>query len=386
MDVVILADAAHQLRGDDRGETYGIGRERAVGAFGGDDIVHQQAADLIAGDGVILVVLAADHDTDAVGIGVGGDDEVAAHLLGEVDREIEALGVFRVRAHDGREAAVEHHLLLDGDDVLHAEAVQRFRHQTPAAAVERGVDDLEIVRDTVHDLGGDGHGKHFLEEGLVGLLAEELDHVGGERLVEGHALDILEDVELAHQLCYLGCVLRGQLRAVGPVDLVAVVLLGVVARSDVDAGSSAVVFHGEGELGSRAQRIEDAGVDAVGGHNARSLAGKDLAVDAAVIADHDALAAGLLPLGLDDLGERLRRVTDDMDVHPAQTQRHLTAQTGGAEFQRREKSAFDLLLVVLNRLELLPLGGAQRGAVQPVLVLVLIAHLHSLLPSLNRSA
>ena len=258
--------------------------------------------------------------------------------------------------------------------MLHAEAMERFGHETPAAAVERRIDDLEVIGHTADGGGIDGHGHDLLEEGLVGLLAEILDQPLLERGIEAHALNVLEDVQLRHIIGDRRGMLRGQLRAVGPVDLIAVVFLGVVARGDVDARLRAVVQHGVGQLRRGTQSVEHADVDAVGGHDGGGLMREDLAVDAAVIADDDALLAGLGSLGLDDLGERLRGVADDMDVHAAQADGHLTAQTGSAELQRREKAAFDLLGVVLNGLELLPFRGAEGGAVQPALILFLITH------------
>ena len=60
-------------------------------------------------------------------------------------------------------------------------------------------------------------------------------------------------------------VLGRQLGAVGPVDLIAVVLLGVVAGGDVDARLTAVLPHGEAQLRRGPQGLEDAHMDAVGG-------------------------------------------------------------------------------------------------------------------------
>ena len=87
------------------------------------------------------------HRAYAVGIGVGADDEIAVHALCQIDREIEALGVLGVRALDRREASVNDHLLLNGVEVLYAEAAQRFGDELVAAAVERRVYYAQVVRD-----------------------------------------------------------------------------------------------------------------------------------------------------------------------------------------------------------------------------------------------
>ena len=155
-----------------------------------------------------------------------------------------------------------------------------------------------------------------------------------------------------------------------------------MAGGYVDARRGAVVQHGEGELRRGAQRVEDAHADAVGGHDACGLTSKALAVQAAVVADHDALLAGLLALGLDDRGKGLGGPADDVDVHAVETGGHYAAQSGGAELQRREKAALYLFIVLGDGGKLLPLLLAERGTVQPVLIFFLIAPLH-LLPLLQ---
>src|SRR5699024_10456619 len=93
----------------------------------------------------------------------------------------------------------------------------------------------------------------------------------------------------------------------GPVDLVAIVLLRVVAGGDVDARRRTVVDDAEGKLRRGPQRVEYPHPDAVGRHDARGLARKLLAVQAAVVADHHTLFAGFLALVLYHRREGLRR-------------------------------------------------------------------------------
>jgi hypothetical protein len=91
-----------------------------------------------------------DHDAHAVGIRVGADDEVHAVFLGQLHRQIEALGILRVGGDHGGEVAVDDHLLRHAQQVLDAQRPQRLRHQLVAAAVERRVDELEGVRHPGH--------------------------------------------------------------------------------------------------------------------------------------------------------------------------------------------------------------------------------------------
>ena len=166
----------------------------------------------------------------------------------------------------------------------------------------------------------------------------------------------------------------GQLGPVLPVDLVAVVLLGVVAGGDVDAGDAAVLPHGEGELRGGAQGVEDAHRDAVARHDAGGLPGELLGVVAAVEAHGHAPLGGVAALGQDDLGEGLGGVADDVDVHLVQSHAHGAPQAGGAELQGGEKAALDLLLIVGDAAQLLFLRLAEGRAVQPFLIHITIGH------------
>ena len=71
---------------------------------------------------------------------------------------------------------------------------------------------------------------------------------------------------------------------------------------------------------------------AVAGHDGGGLAGKLLAVVAAVIADGDPAAHGLAALGGDDAGKALGRMAHDMHVHAVQPHAHHAAQPRRAEF------------------------------------------------------
>ena len=258
--------------------------------------------------------------------------------------------------------------------MLHAQALQGLGDEFIAGAVEGGVHHGEgvghllhhgLVVDLLHDVG---------QELLVGLLPHEGDEPLGDGLVVVHGLDAVEHVQLLHLLGHLVGVLGGQLGAVLPVHLVAVIFLGVVAGGDVDAGDAVVLPHGKGQLRGGAQGLKQAGGDAVGGHDAGGLPGKDVRVVPAVEAHGHAPGGGFGPLLQDDLGKGLSGVADHMDVHPVQAHTHGAPQTGGAEGQLVKKAALDLLLVPLDGLQLRLLCRGEGGTVQPFLVILPIRH------------
>ena len=385
-DAVALGHLAGHLSGDDGLQQHGLFGHGTGTLLGADHIVGQQHAGLVAGDGDEITLAAADHDAHAVAVGVGAHDEVSAHLVGQVDGQIEALGVLRVGGLDGGEAAVKHHLLGHAVDVLHAQRLQSLGHQLVAAAVEGGVDHMEGVGDLGHGgLVGD-HGGDMAHEAAVGVLTDDLDETLCLGLFKVHGLDAGEDVDLLQALGNGGGVLGGQLCAVGPVDLIAVVLLGVVAGGDVDTGLAAVLTDGEAQLGGGAQALEQADMDAVGGAHLGGLLGEQGGVDAAVHADGHALLLGLLALSTDDVGEALGGPADDIDIHLVQAHLHGAAQTGGTELQRTVETALDLLLITGDALELFQLLCGENAAVEPLFVFLFVRHMGVLLSVVTYSS
>ena len=258
--------------------------------------------------------------------------------------------------------------------MLHAQAAQGLRDELVAGAVEGGVNHLEgvghllhrgLVVDLTHDVG---------EELLVGLSPHDGDQALLHRLVVVHALDGGEEVQLLHLLGDGLGVVGGELGAVLPVDLVAVVLLGVVAGSDVHAGDTAILPDGEGQLGGGAEGLEDTYGDAVARHDAGGLTGELLGVVAAVEAHRHALLRSLRTFRQDDLGKGLSGVADHMDVHVVESHAHGAAEARSTELQRGEKAGFHLLVIAGDGPKLLLLVGAEGGALQPFPVGFLIGH------------
>ena len=188
-----------------------------VGQFlGGDDVIGEQYADLIARQGNVVAGLVLEHDAGAVGIRVGADDEVNVVLLCQLDGELEAFLILRVRVLDGREIAVDLHLLRLAEDVLVAQTAQDLGHQTVARAVERGVDQLEVVCDLLNAVRIDGDLDDLAQIRLVGLLGQDADHAVLHELVVVAGAHTGKDVGRGHFLGNNVGLGRGKLRAVLP--------------------------------------------------------------------------------------------------------------------------------------------------------------------------
>ena len=201
-----------------------------------------------------------DGDAQAVGVRVGGEDEVRAGLVGLLQGHLHGRGFLRVRGDDRREIAVADILLGNMDDVLEADAGEGLRHELDAAAVQRGVDDLEVR------VAGDGfRGQH---EGQLVLQVALVD-------LGAHRLDVLDLCDLGDDVLVHG---RGDLAAVAPEDLVAVILLGVVAGGDHDAGGRALEADGIAQFRGGAQGVEQVDVDAVVGEDVGGNLGEQAGV------------------------------------------------------------------------------------------------------------
>ena len=201
MHAVCLGNGTGHLGRDQTAHGAGRGRHGAGRLSGLNDIVQKEDAHLVSGDGDILAVFVTNHGSDAVRVRVGTDDQVAVDLLGKIDAQIEALRVLGVGALHRGEAAVQHHLLLDGVDVLHAQALQSLGHQFIAAAVEGSVDDAELVRNRPDCLRIDGLAHDLLKEGLVRLDPDDgdLPVLDGFGIVAG--LVAGENIRLGHPRC-----------------------------------------------------------------------------------------------------------------------------------------------------------------------------------------
>ena len=359
-------DAAH-FGGNQRLQSCGVFGHGAGSLASSDDVVQQQSAHLVAGDGQELAVSAANHNADTVSVGVGADDQVGAYLVSQLYAQIETFGVFGVGACYGGEVAVDYHLFSNRVNVLEACTLQSFGNQNVTGAVERSEYDL-YISSLVDFFLVDNLTQSAFQECFVGFLAHNLNHAGSNSFFIVRNLNIVEDVDAVHFCCNCICVLGGQLCAVFPVYLVAVVFLGVMACSDVNTCNGAILDNHEGQFGSGTQAFGQQRLDAVCCHNASCFTCEHVTVDTAVVCDGNATSNCFFAFCLDNVSECLSCMTNNVDVHVTQTGCQSATQTCSTKGQGFEETAFDFLFVVFDSLQFLPFCFAQCGAVQPTLV------------------
>ena len=142
-------------------------------------------------------------------------------------------------------------------DVLKAPELQRLRNEHHARAVQRGVDYLEVLL-AADGFRVDGDAVDEVEVDLVYLLADDL-----YQALVAVELDVFH-LHLVHLVDDARVVGGQHLRAVSPVGLVAIVLLGVVACGDVDAALASEMAYGERAFRRGAHVVEEVHLYAVG--------------------------------------------------------------------------------------------------------------------------
>ena len=241
-----------------------------------------------------------------------------------------------------------------------------------AGAVQRAVDQLQasgLAQSGPHLTGLDG-----VVQGLLAVVAHKADQAVLHALGEGDVLGPGQHIGLLDLVVDDGGGVIGHLAAVRAVGLVAVVLGRVVGSRDHDAGVALVVTGGKAQGGHGHQGVIDADLDAVGGQNTGGGLCEDVALQAAVVADGDGLAAALR---LDPVCQTLRCLTDNVNVHPVGAGAQNAAQTSGTKLQRHRKAVLDLLIIPLDLRQFGLQVSILKIRCQPALIFIQIhiAHL-----------
>ena len=348
LKAVLAGQGVKHRRAHDGGDHELVRDVLAAGRGAAGEPVGEKHAHLVAAQQDILA-LVGHGDARAVGVGVGGQQQVGMHLGAQLQALLQRLPDLGVGVGAGGEVTVGLGLLGHHGHVGHPDALEDLRDALKTCAVERGVHDLEVgaVGGRLHMLGLLGHGVH---KALDGALADVVDQARVHGLVKGHARHAVEDVDLADGGEDVLGSLRGDLAAVGAVHLVAVVLGGVVACGDVDAGRAPQVARGEGAGGRGLQARVEVSCDAVGRQHLGGYMAEKLALVARVAADGN---AGLVEVRLEVVGQALRGECDRVDVHAVRAGAENAAQACRAELEVLEECVLNGLLVALHGGELL---------------------------------
>ena len=243
------------------------------------------------------------------------------------------------------------------------------RHQT--GTVQRAVHQLQaggLAQAWAHLTCLDG-----IIQGLLAVVAHKADEALLYALGEGDVLCAGEHIGLLDLIVYDGSGVIGHLAAVRAVGLVAVVLGRVVGSGDHDTGVAVIVAGSKTQSRHGHQGIVDAHLDAVGCQNACGGLGKNIALQAAVVADGHGLGT---TLGQHPVCQTLRCLTDNVDVHAVGTSTQHAAQTGGTKLQRHSKAILDLIVIAFDLSQLRLQVCIFQIRCQPALVFIQIHLVH----------
>ena len=257
LDALIVGDCLDGLCGHDCLNDIFVADELAQFAVAAHDVIHENHYNLVAVHELILALAVADDAADTVSIGVGCEDDVGVDFLALCDSHCHGRGIFRIGRVDGGEIAGCHILLRNIDDVGEAVVAQRVRNQFHAGAVNRGIDNLEVML-ALDYLGIEREGLDVGKECGVDFFTDNLDE-----LLVAVELDVL-GTDAAYVIDDVDVVGSDNLRAIFPISLVAVVFLGVVGGGDVHAALATEFADCERKFGSGTEVIEKIHLDAVG--------------------------------------------------------------------------------------------------------------------------
>ena len=213
--------------------------------------------------------------------------------------------------------------------------------------------------------------------GVVHLAAEINQQTGLLRLFLRHGLHRVKIFDSQHIRDDAGVMRRRDLCAVLPVYLVAVVLRRVVRSGDLDARLAVEIAKGEGFLRHRPQRIRQIGLNPVCRKAQRRLLRELRAHASAVIGDCDALFR--IAVFNDIVRKPLRRLPDDVNIHPVCPGADHAAQSAGPERQILIEAILDFLLIIPDRKKLLFGCIVKIRIIQPVIELFHDTCFHSLI-------
>ena len=268
-NAVILRDAVDHIGGNNRRDRDRVLRHGAELRFALCNKVQEQNAHFVAGHEHILAVL-VDGDAYAVTVRIGREQQVGLYGLAEIKAFLECFADFRIRVRAGGEVAVRLALLRHNGDILHADAVEDAQHAHFAAAVERGVDELEVIRRLTED----AHAVNRVDERVDGLFANIFRLAGSARLLKRDFLHVRENIERFDLRHNAVCHAFRYLAAVVAVGLIAVVLCRVVACGNADACITVQVTHSEGQRRGRHKLRVEVRLDAVCGEHRCGLFGE----------------------------------------------------------------------------------------------------------------
>jgi len=365
LDAVLAGDLFAQVAGDDGIEHDRVLRHGLLLRALAQDVLQQHRSGLVAGHHDVLVAL-LDADAHAVGIRVADQDDVRLFAGAVFQRQLIGARLFRVGSRRVGEVRIRRALLKHRNHMV-AGALQQRADRNVGGAVLRREDDLEMV---LVDIRIQLDGQDVPVVFLIDILADDGDQlfllgrvVGADGKLVGDRVDLGDDGVRQS---------RNQLAAFLIVELVAVVLLRVVAGGDHDAAAALLKARRERQFRRRPQAFKHVAADAVAGQHGGGVKGELEGIMAVVVADGHAGLLGLCAQAVDIHRKAFRGLADRVNVDAVGAGAHDAAHAGRAEFNVRIERVADFLFI--HALHFAAQIRVQIRIVKPTLVVLLCVH------------
>ena len=344
-NTVVLRNPVSQRRGNNAAYHNGPFRNILSGRPGLEDIVHQQTAQLVAGELPIAALSVRNGDGHAVAVRVGSQNHVAGSVLCHLVAFIQSCIRFRIGILTGLEIAVGLLLHLNDCDI-DSQAPQNLPHRLITGAAQRGIDDVKAR-----------FGNHFrlhslsqnclvvpLPQGLVDVVNQAAGSVIFEGICLRNKVRNLADFLGDHCGRFIS-----HLAAVRSVALNPVICAGVVAGGNHNTTTAAQLPNRIGQHGGRCQTVIKIGGNPLLCKRHCTNLSKQLGIVPGVVANGSFL--GQIRFRKPG-GHALGRSAYSVDIQPVAACTHDTTHTCRTELQVAAKPALEFLLVIPNSKQL----------------------------------
>ena len=276
-------NAFGQIHGDNGLDHNGVFGHLPVLHTLGADIVQQQQANLVAAEQPVVPFQSPHGNAHPVAVRVCGQEQIRIGLFRILHAQGHGLPNFGIGIGAGGKMAIGLFLLRHHCNIGIAHFFQRAGHGLQPGTVQRAIHNGNISV----DLFAEQHrlALHFLHKGRINIIRDIPDRSVCNIRFKGTVLNIRKDVQLFDLCQDLRCGLGRDLATIRAVDLVAVILAGVVGGRDHNARRRFQVSYREGNRGNRHQRGPDVHLHSVCRKYTGSDPGKQVALDAAVVAN-----------------------------------------------------------------------------------------------------
>ncbi len=374
MDTIALADDLSQISGDDGFDHKRILRKRSARHLALCHVGNEKSTGLVAVQRPVSALTVRNFDGHAVAVGIRGNEYIGVYGLPQGFGQAKGPRILRIGIADGGEFRIGLGLLRDHDKIHKASLLHDAGERNGTGTVERCIDDgnrsVELLIRALC------HGQNIVQIGPVHVLSEKGDESLLPCAVKGQTVNdgIVQKVQLLYLMKDAVRDAAGDLCAVLPINLAAVVLLRIVAGRHVDAGGGAQTPYGIGELRRGAKAGKQIDMNAVPCQNFGRKLREFPGMIPAVVGNNDASCGSAVRE--DAGGDALRCPADGPNVHPVGAGTADAAKPCGSKDYLLVKAIGDRVFLSGNGFQLPVQRVGRRKISKPCVIQLLNPFIH----------